>query len=108
MITLFNRNGLAIIRLYEDWFVAYSEALHLGWLHGTVVYDKHGHHIGRFNNGKLFDRQGRIIATTSGSSYPGMAGIPGKPGRPGFSGDSGDPGYSGSWANKNFKEFFDV
>lgn len=108
MITLFDRNGRAIIRLYGDWFVAYTEAKHLGWLYGTIVYDKHGRHIGRFKNGKLLDRQGYIVASDSGSVYPGMAGIPGKPGRPGFSGDSGDPGYSGSWSSMGFKEFFGV
>lgn len=27
MITLYDRSGRAIMRLYDDWFVAYEEAL---------------------------------------------------------------------------------
>lgn len=106
MITLFDKSGRAIIRLYDNWFVAYSEAKHLGWLSGDAVYDKHGQHIGWFDNGVLRDKHGHLVATDHGSVYPGMAGIPGMPGRPGFSGVSGRPGYSSSWSKKNFQSFF--
>jgi len=108
MIILYNRSGKAIIRLYEDWFVAYSEALHLGWLHGNVVYNQSGQCIGWFVNGILRDRNGQIVAKDSGSVLPGMAGIPGRPGKPGLGGIPGMPGFSSLWSEIGFKEFFGV
>ena len=108
MTTLYDRSGRAIIRLYENWFVAYSEALHLGWLPGNAVYNQSGQCIGWFVNGIHRDRNGRIVAKDTGSVLPGMAGIPGKPGRPGLGGIPGMPGFSPSWSEMGFKEFFGV
>lgn len=106
MVTLYDRSRRAIIRLYDDWFVAYAKAKHLGWLSGNVVYNRRGNHIGWYEDGKLRDKKGQVIATMSGSTLPGMAGIPGRPGRPGFGGISGKSSFSNSWSSMSFEEFF--
>lgn len=107
MLTLFDRSGRAVIRLYDDWFVAYSQALHLGWLGtGGGVYDRRGRFVGWLSDGRLRDRAGRIVATDHGSVYPGMAGIPGRPGKPGLSGVPGRPGFSSAWSSTTYKDLF--
>jgi hypothetical protein len=106
MITLFDKHGRAIIRIYDDSFVAYAESKHLGWLNGKAVHDQHGRHIGWLDEGILRDSLGRIVATDYGSTYPLIAGKPGRPGKPGISGLSGRFGNSSSWSSKNYKEFF--
>lgn len=108
MVTLYDQSGRASIRLYDDWFVAYSEALHLGWLQGEAVYNQSGRCIGWFREGVLRDLTGRVVASNRGSLLPGMAGIPGKPGKPALGGMPGMPGFSSSWSEMTFKEFFGV
>ncbi len=110
MITLSDQQGRACIRLYNDWFVAYTEAKHLGWLgvNGSV-YNDNGEHIGWLNNGVLQDESGKRVADDRGTMLPGMAGIPGRPGIKGFSGTSHSKyGVTSTWSDKTVDEFFGV
>lgn len=106
MITLYDKKGRAIIRLFDDWFVTFSEAKHLGWLVGDAVYNQSGKCIGWFDNGELVDLKGKILAKNTGYLIPPEAGIPGQPGFPTLSGRPNKPSFSSQWSEKNYKEFF--
>ena len=110
METLFDKDGRACIRLFDDWFVAYRKAQHLGWLsHGGAVYNNNGEHIGWYSHDVLQDETGKRVADKRGSVLPGMAGIPGRPGLRGFSGiRHGQHGITSAWSEKTFEEFFGV
>ena len=79
------------------------------------IFDKHGHHIGWYEDGVLYDRHNRALGFTgSHTGYlpstpgmcgePGMPGLAGRPGMPGLAGMYGRPGYGG-WSQTTLEDF---